>query len=265
MSTEQGSSSQDDSSQIQVCSYARSLLQIECTETCYTLTFQKSRAKRHVSESDAPKTKRPKTTEAVRLNRIAAINDELKSLDERLMYKDKEREMASNVRQYRRCEELTKGMAELKEKKPELEAEKKLLNRKQMQAQWYNKKKSSASNSTPSTPLSQTSRSTTLSSRSTTPLPLSSRSTTPLPLSPMSHSDSTVYVGSSSDQEEFHSSFEWSFSPHHFLLPNCAEPTNIHTYCPQLPNRLTLSLLRCQTISIFGKASPGVTGTGEAG
>ena len=30
-------------------------LQIECTETCYTLTFQKSRAKRHVSESDAPK------------------------------------------------------------------------------------------------------------------------------------------------------------------------------------------------------------------
>ena len=54
-------------------------------------------------------------------------------------------------------------------------------------------------------------------------------------------------------------------APHHFLLPNYAEPTNIHTYCPQLPNRLTLSLLRCQTISIFGKASPGVTGTGEAG
>ena len=44
-------------------------------------------------------------------------------------------------------------MAELKEKKRELEAEKRLLNRKQMQAQWYNKKKSSASNSTPSTPL----------------------------------------------------------------------------------------------------------------
>ena len=219
-------------------------LQIECTETCYTLTFQKSRAKRHVSESDAPKTKRPKTTEAVRLNRIAAINDELKSLDERLMYKDKEREMAGNVRQYRRCEELTRGMAELKEKKRELEAEKRLLNRKQMQAQWY-KKKSSASNSTPSTPLSQTSRSTTPSSRSTTPLPLSSRSTTPLPLSPMSHSDSTVYVSSSSDQEEFHSSFEWSFSPppfsppqlrrthqHSHLLPSTAQSSN--TVTPQV-------------------------------
>lgn len=49
-----------------------------------------------------------------------------------------------------------------------------------------------------------------------------------------------------------------------FLPPNCAEPTDFDSYSPQLPNHLTLSLLGCQVISIFAKASPDVTGTGEA-
>ena len=137
-------------------------------ENGYAFKKGKSRSKRHSSDrEDASKIKRPKTTEAVRLNRIAVI-DELKSLDECLMYKDKERDMANNVRQYRRCEELTREMSELKEKKREYEAEKKLLNRKQMQSAWYKRKSSNS----------------TLSLRSSTPLPLSSCSSTPLPLSP---------------------------------------------------------------------------------
>lgn len=160
-------------------------------ENGYAFRKGKSRSKRHTSDrEDASVIKRPKTTEAVCLNRIAVINDELKSLDERLMYKDKERDMANNVRQYRRCEEITREMSELQEKKCEYEAEKKLLNQKQMQSAWYKKKSSNS----------------TLSLRLSTPLPLSSHSSTPLPLSPAFHSDSTVYVGSSSDQEEFDSS-----------------------------------------------------------
>ena len=138
------------------------------------------------------------------MNRIAAINDELKSL-ERLMYKNKEREMASNVRQYRTCEELTGEMSELKEKKQEYEAEKKLLDRKQMQSAWY-KKKSAASGPTQS-------------SRSVTPHPQSSRSSILLPLSPVFHSDSTVYVGSSRDQEEVDSFAQQLFSPLEIVVP----------------------------------------------
>ena len=175
-------------------------------EDGYVFKKGKSRAKRHSTDKEGTsKIKRPKTTEAVRLNRIAAINDELKSLDERLMYKNKEREMASNVKQYRRCEELTREMSELKEKKREYEAEKKLLDRKQMKSAWYKKKLAASSP--------------TQSSRSVTPLPQSSRSSTPLPLSPVSHSDSTVYVGSSSDQEELDSSAQHSFSPLGFTVP----------------------------------------------
>lgn len=86
----------------------------------------------------------------------------------------------------------------------------------------------------------------------------------PLPLSPHSHCDSTVYVGSFSDQEEFDPLFEQANSPVQFPPPSCAEPTDFHSYSPQLPNHLTLSLLGCQMISIFAKASPDVTGTGEA-
>lgn len=196
-------------------------------EDGYVFKKGKSRTKRHSRDKEGTsKIKRPKTTEAVRLNRISAINDELKSLDERLMYKNKEREMASNVRQYRRCEEITREMSDLKEKK-------------------------------------RAASSPTLSSRSVTPLPQYSRSSTPLPQSPVSHSDSTVYVGSSSDQEELDSLAQQSFSLLGFTVPQLRRTYRL-SHHPQLPNHLPLSLLRCQTISVFAKASPDVTRTWEA-
>lgn len=68
--------------------------------------------------------------------------------------------------------------SELKERRWEYDNEKKLPDRKQMQSAWY-RRNLSALNSA-----------------------LYSHTTIPVPLSPISQSDSTVYLGSSSDQEE---------------------------------------------------------------
>lgn len=209
-------------------------------ENGYIFKKGRSRAKRHSSNGeDTHKTKRSLTTEAARLHRIAVVDEELKSLNERLMYKEKERDMASNIRNYRRCEELTREKSELKERRREYQKEKKLLHRKQMQSAWYRRKSSALKSA------------------------LSSHTTTSVPLSPVSQCDSTVSLGSSSEQEDTDSSVRDQRSPA-TVSPQLFSPPKLCT-----SHRLSLSPLPAVSPQVsgshpFAKASPALTGTGDA-
>ena len=92
------------------------------------------------SEDSAPK--RVKTSEVYRLKRISALEEDIKDLTDRLFFKEKRRNQASNSRNYKLCDQLTEEMSAIKQQKREREAELRGLTTKQKQALWYKQKKS---------------------------------------------------------------------------------------------------------------------------
>ena len=71
-------------------------------------TRKESRDQKLLESSSLPPTpKGPKISGEIRQNRIIELEDRIKDLNDTLMYKEKRREKACNVHNYKECDELT--------------------------------------------------------------------------------------------------------------------------------------------------------------
>lgn len=112
----------------------------------YVYKKGRSRSKhaRGVSDDDdegSKQAKRPKTTESVRIQRIAHVEEAIDDVRKQIHYKEMRREQASNAHKYQLCENITEEISTLKQRRFELVSELKLLRRKQQQSVWYQNKK----------------------------------------------------------------------------------------------------------------------------
>lgn len=75
------------------------------------------------------------------MSRIAEVRDRIKDLSDQIGFKEKRRECASAVQNYKECDALTEQMSVLKTERRQLETELTLLTKKQSKSAWYHKKK----------------------------------------------------------------------------------------------------------------------------
>lgn len=118
----------------------------------YVYKKGKSRSKRlnspdQVSIDATPK--RKKICQEFRLQRIAELKDVVKDLSDQITYKEKRRESASNVHNYKECDMLTEQMSALKAECREHERELVDLQRKQRKSHNYYQKRREKASSTP--------------------------------------------------------------------------------------------------------------------
>ena len=122
------------------------------------------------TEEPAVTPKRPKYDKEMRDERLKVIGEELRDISRILLFKEKRLSQAEAARNYRLCEQLTEEMMDLKSKKREPDAEKRLFEKKRRakkrQARIQNESESSDIDGGPS---SSRSRSSTCS-RSVTPV-----------------------------------------------------------------------------------------------
>ena len=76
-----------------------------------------------------------------RFTRMAEVQDRIKDLSDQIGFKEKRREGASAIRNYKECDTLTEQMSALKREKRQLEVELSSLTKKQSKSAWYHKKK----------------------------------------------------------------------------------------------------------------------------
>ena len=97
----------------------------------YSYKKGKSRSKAfETSSSEGGAPKRPKIYEEMRTSRINELEDQIKDLTDTLSYKEKRREKASNVHNYKECDELTQQISQVKSERRLLEKELEQLKRK---------------------------------------------------------------------------------------------------------------------------------------
>ena len=72
------------------------------------------------------------------------VQEDIRDLKDRIGFKERRRFAAENVKDYRKCDEITEEISSLKHRCLELEAELKQLKSKDRQSKWYFKKKSSS-------------------------------------------------------------------------------------------------------------------------
>jgi len=111
----------------------------------YQFKKGKSRSKSLQGSDPEVSSKRCKTSETLRTKRISELDDDIKDYNDRLSFKEKRRQQASNSRNYKLCDQLTEEMADLKQKKRECENELNVWKQKQKKSSWYNKKKKGTS------------------------------------------------------------------------------------------------------------------------
>ena len=129
----------------------------------YSYKKGKSRSKAfETSSSEGGVPKRPKISEEMRTSRINELEDQIKDLTDTLSYKEKRREKASNVHNYKECDELTQQISQVKSERRLLEKELEQLKKKSQRSHSYKQKKKrflpsksneSSSDSRSSTPL----------------------------------------------------------------------------------------------------------------
>jgi len=89
----------------------------------YEFKKGKSRSKSlQGADCEAP-SKCCKNSESLRIKRISELHDDIKDYSDRLRFKEKRRQQATDSRNYKLCDQLTEEMAELKQKKREKESE----------------------------------------------------------------------------------------------------------------------------------------------
>lgn len=111
----------------------------------YVYKKGKSRSKRLCSPTEElVGAKRVRTTASIRMDRIHALEEQIKDISDTIKYKEKRREQASAVHNYKLCEDLTDEMGTLKAKRRECETEIKQWQRKQKQSNWNQKRKAVA-------------------------------------------------------------------------------------------------------------------------
>ena len=113
----------------------------------YEFKKGKSRSKKLVQDTECAEPKRPKTSEGLRIKRIKQLEDDVSDFNDRLQFKEKRRQQATNARNYKLCDQLTEEMSEIKHKKRACEQELESWKRKQHKSSWYKKHKGSSSSS----------------------------------------------------------------------------------------------------------------------
>ena len=80
----------------------------------------------------------PKHMKTFRMKRIRDLEEDVVDLNDRITFKEKRREQASNFRNYKVCDQLTEEMSK---QKREREGELRALQQKQRKSLWYKQKK----------------------------------------------------------------------------------------------------------------------------
>lgn len=112
------------------------LAQKALNEEGYQYKKGRSRSKVFGSDSDtAPK--RPKLSEEYRQRRLQQIQEENKSINTRISFKEKRVELASRDKNFKLCDQLTEEIAELQKQRRVLESEMRGLMKKEKKAKWY--------------------------------------------------------------------------------------------------------------------------------
>ncbi len=126
----------------------------------YDFKKGKSRSKRYVPAEEISTTpKRNKMDQAARLTRMDIVEQDIQNIDERISFKQKRRQMAEDIRNYRSCDDLTEEIGELIKEKRQMTAELMLLSKKDKNSKRYFKRKLSSSPSPFSQSDSETSNS----------------------------------------------------------------------------------------------------------
>ena len=116
------------------------------------------------SEEEPVKCKRIKISASIRKSRIDELTDRIKDISNQVTFKEKRREQATNVHDYKQCDMLTEQMVELKREKNCLQTEVDQLKARQKRSSQYQLRKESVSDrSRSSTPISSAFRQSTSS------------------------------------------------------------------------------------------------------
>ncbi len=113
----------------------------------YDFKKGKSRSKRYVPAEISITPKRPKINQVARLTRMDVVEQDIKHIEERISYKQKRRQMAEDIRNYRACDELTEEIGDLIKEKRQMTTELTLLSKKDEHSKRYFKQKASSSSS----------------------------------------------------------------------------------------------------------------------
>ncbi len=144
----------------------------------------KSRSRKLNTDDGSTTPKRRKTNALFRLNRIAELDDRIKDLNDQIGFKEKRRECASNMKNYKECDYLTEQMSTLKSERRQLQVELASLTEKQGKSTWYHRTKKRtplSGHSSDSSTRSTTSPVSPPQSLQLSQLPAGSRLTTPSP------------------------------------------------------------------------------------
>ena len=129
----------------------------------------KSRSKRFGSASSvkASTPKRPKLDQEFRARRMQQIQEEVKTINTQLSFKERRVEAGAQLKNFKLCDQLTDEISELQRQRRALEMELQCLEKKEKNSNWYQKQKATRKRAL--SPLSSDSESsvTPLSPRST--------------------------------------------------------------------------------------------------
>ena len=103
---------------------------------------KRSRSKYFGTESSGEHTsKRPKYDKDMRVERMREIEEELKTLNQHINIKQKRVDQKVTERKFDVCDLITLEIEELQRKRRELESERRILQKKEKKAKWYQRKK----------------------------------------------------------------------------------------------------------------------------
>ena len=92
-------------------------------------------------DSEQSASKRPRLSIDARADHMKALEEEITNIKDRISYKEKRREMAENIKNYKNCDDLTEEISSLSKQRREFESELMLLHKKGKRAKSYQIKK----------------------------------------------------------------------------------------------------------------------------
>ena len=110
-------------------------------EKGYTFVKGKSRSKRLASPDNAPRATRAKISADIRGKRILALEEDIANIDEQLLFKEKRRQQAEGIRNYKVCDQITEEIGIVKQQRRKLSNELHVYHEKERKAKWYEKAK----------------------------------------------------------------------------------------------------------------------------
>ncbi len=107
----------------------------------YTFVKGKSRSNKLGVPDVSTRQTRTKVSAELRHKRIGALEEGIANFDEQLRFKEKRRQQAETVRNYKLCDELTEEIGIVKQQRREMADELALFRTKDRKSKWYKKRK----------------------------------------------------------------------------------------------------------------------------